>query len=60
MGKDLITLNECANVLGLSRSYLYKLTSTNQIPFYKPMGKKIFFSLKEVEDWAKRGRVMAQ
>lgn len=41
--KELITLEEAARFLGFKKSYLYKLTSTKQIPFYKYGGRVIAF-----------------
>jgi excisionase family DNA binding protein len=55
--KEVLTLDEVAILTGLSKSYLYRLTSTHQIPYYKPTGKVIYFEKKEVEDWMKQGKV---
>jgi excisionase family DNA binding protein len=57
IGKDALTLEEVAVFTGLSKSYLYKLTSTNQIPFYKRNGKNIYFSKQEIENWMLQNRV---
>lgn len=53
----MLTFNEAANFLGLSKSYLYKLTSTCQIPHYKPKGKMLYFEKSELIDWLKRNKV---
>ncbi|MBL1121404.1 MAG: DNA-binding protein [Ignavibacteriae bacterium] len=45
------TLIQAAEYLGLSTSYLYKLTSKNLIPHHKPTGKVIFFSKNELDEW---------
>lgn len=55
--KEMLTLNDVAALTGLSKSYLYRLTCTHQIPYYKPTGKVMFFSKGEVEDWMKQGKV---
>ena len=34
-----LTLNEAAQYLDISKSYLYKLTCSNKIPHYKPNGR---------------------
>ncbi len=39
--------------LHCSKSYLYKLTSSRKIPFFKPTGKKIYFSKMELLSWIK-------
>lgn len=55
--KELLNLNDVAILTGLSKSYLYRLTSTHKIPYYKPSGKIIYFDRKDVEDWMKQNRV---
>jgi len=45
------TFNEAAAYLGISKSYLYKLTSGGKIPHYKPFGKKIYFDKVMLDDW---------
>lgn len=55
-GKEVLNLSQAAQFLSLSKSYLYKLTSSNVIPFYKPRGKMIYFRRSELVDWMLRGR----
>lgn len=54
--KDVLTFRECALYTGYSENQLYKLTSKRAIPFYKPMGKSIYFCKAEVHDWLLRNR----
>jgi len=54
--KTVLKLDEVILLTGLSKSYLYKLTSTGGIPCYKPQGKHIFFKKTEVEDWLLQNR----
>ena len=42
---------------GLSKSYLYKLTSGQKIPHYKPSGKLCYFNRVELEAWLTQNRV---
>lgn len=49
--KEVLTLDELSKYTGFSKSHIYKLTHKNIIPHYKPSGKNIFFSLKEVKEW---------
>jgi len=49
--KDVLTFDEVAAYTGLSKSYLYKLTSARVIPHYKPLGKLCFFNRVEIQDW---------
>lgn len=55
--KNVLTVDDVVILTSLSASTIYKLTCTQQIPFYKPNGKSIFFDKKEIEDWLRRGRV---
>lgn len=54
--KNVLTFDDVALLTGLSKSHLYKLTSTRQIPYYKPSGKNIYFDRKEIEDWLRQNR----
>jgi excisionase family DNA binding protein len=49
--KVVLNFTEAAEYCGLSRSYLYKLTSAAGIPCYKPQGKQIYFSRVELDNW---------
>ncbi len=42
-----VGVEEAERITGLSRSYLYKLTSSNRIPFYK-FGKHVKFDRAEL------------
>ena len=55
--KEVLTSEETARYMGISLSYLYKLTMRKQIPHYKPMGKMCYFNRVEVEEWLQRNRV---
>lgn len=55
--KEVLTAQETARYMGISMSYLYKLTMRKQIPHYKPMGKVCYFNRKEVEQWLQSNRV---
>ena len=48
------------NVLNLSKSYLYKLTSGNLIPHYKPQGKMLFFERADLEAWLRQNPIKTQ
>ena len=54
--KTVLNLEEVLLYTGLSKSYMYKLTSTGSIPCYKPQGKHIFFKKSEVENWLLRNK----
>jgi excisionase family DNA binding protein len=55
--KEVLTSSEAAKYMGISKSYLYKLTMRQQIPFYKPMGKMVYFNRLELEQWLQNNRV---
>lgn len=55
--KSVLTITDAALLTGLSKSHLYKLTCTHQIPHYKPNGKQLYFDRKELEDWMRQGKV---
>lgn len=52
--KEVFTSSEAALYLGVSESYLYKLTSSKLIPHYKPNGKLVYFNKNELTEWAMR------
>lgn len=60
VNKEVLTSNEAASYMGVSKSYLYKMTMERQIPHYKPMGKMMYFNRQELEQWLLRNRVSTQ
>ncbi|WP_375580583.1 helix-turn-helix domain-containing protein [Marivirga tractuosa] len=54
--KSILTMSEAAEFMGLSMSYLYKLTHWNKIPYYKPSGKIVYFKKEDLEDWMLQNR----
>ena len=55
-----LRLGGARRFLNLSKSYLYKLTSGNLIPHYKPQGKMLYFERAELEAWLRRNPVKTQ
>jgi|SRR3972149_4609526 len=55
-----LSFREAHEYLGISLSYLYKLTSQNKIPHFKPNGKIIYFSKAELDQWIMRNPVKAE
>lgn len=49
--KNILTLEEVASYTHLSKSYVYKLTSRGDIPYYKPNGKQLYFNRIEIDEW---------
>ena len=55
--KEVLTSDEAAQYMGISKSYLYKLTMRQEIPHYKPMGKMCYFNRLELEAWLQANRI---
>jgi excisionase family DNA binding protein len=49
--KDIMTLEEAATFLGISKSTLYKLNLINGIPHSKPAQKLIYYKRTDLEAW---------
>ena len=55
--KTVMTLEEACLYCNFSKSYMYKLTSGQRIPHFKPQNKAIFFKKTELDDWLLKNRV---
>jgi len=58
--KTVLNFEEASVYTGLSKSHLYKLTSTGGIPCYKPTGKKLYFNKEELDEWMLRNKKLSQ
>ena len=58
--KNVLSFDEASKLLNLSKSYLYKLTSGNLIPHYKPQGKMLFFERADLEAWLRQNPIKTQ
>lgn len=58
--KDVLNIDEATEYLNISRSWLYKLTSTHQIPFYKPNGRFLYFERAELDKWIRSALVRSE
>ena len=58
--KKVLTFEEAASYMGMSKSCLYKMTSQKIVPHYKPNGKLIFFDREELENYLLSVRVKPQ
>lgn len=58
--KNVLSFEEACKYLNLSKSYLYKLTSAQMIPHYKPQGKMIYFEKDALEAWLRQNPVKTQ
>jgi excisionase family DNA binding protein len=55
--RDFIDFNEAAAYLRISKAKLYYLTSHHLIPFYKPVGRKIYMRVSDLDQWINSGRI---
>lgn len=58
--KKVLTFDELVEYTGLSKSYLYKMTSSHQIPYSKPTGKVLFFDKEKIDQWLLENHVKTQ
>lgn len=58
--KKVLNIDDVAILTGLSKSHLYKLTCSKQIPHYKPNTKAMYFDRAEIEEWMLQNRVTTQ
>lgn len=57
--KEVLTTDEAAAYLGITKSCLYKLTMGRKIPHYKST-KLCYFDRQELIDWMKAHKVQTQ
>ena len=55
MTKEVLNLEEASAFLGIA-----KMTHLNQLPYFKPAGKLIFFEKKALLDWVRGARAMSE
>lgn len=54
--KEVLNVEEAALMLGVSKSRIYHLVSSRNIPHYKN-GKNVLFKKSEIEEWQLRDRI---
>lgn len=54
--KTVLNLDEVATLTGLSKSHLYKMSHTGNIPCYRPTGGRLHFDKAEIEKWLLQGK----
>ena len=58
--KEVLTLEEAALFMGISKSSLYKMTHLHELPFFRPNGKLIYFEKAELLKWMRQNRNMSE
>jgi len=54
--QKVFSVDDAVAFTGLSKNYIYKLIYQKKIPFYKPMGGRVFFRQEELEGFIFRNR----
>lgn len=55
--KPVLDFKEACKYCGISASSMYKHTSANRIPYYKPGGKLIYFKREDLDEYLLRNRL---
>lgn len=55
--KEILSFQEAVAYLDVSKSFLYKMTSSNSITFFKPSGKLIYFRKADLDQWVLRNEI---
>ncbi len=55
--KNVLTFSEAATYMGVSKSFLYKLTMNNFISYFKPRNKMIYFERESLENELLQNRI---
>ena len=55
---QMMSFEDAQKYLNYSKAYLYKLTFSRKIPYYKPNGKMIYFNKAELDKWLMKNRVL--
>ena len=55
--KAVLTVDEAARYMGISKSTLYKMMMRHEVPYSKPNGKVCFFDRLELEAWLMGNRI---
>jgi len=58
--KEVLTLEEAAFFMGISKSSLYKMTHRHELPLFRPNGKLIYFEKAELLKWMRQNRSMSE
>jgi len=59
-GKEYLTVEEAAALIGSKRSYIYKLTHEKRISFTKPGGNRVLIKRSDLLDWVEANRIKSQ
>ena len=54
---ELLDLNQAAEYLKLKPSYIYSLIHLKKLPYYKPLGKRVYFDKSELNKLIKEAKI---
>ncbi len=57
--EEILNLEKAAVYVGISKSTIYKYTSTKEIPHFK-RGKRLFFKKVELDEWLTKNKVSSR
>ena len=60
MIKEFLSLREAAEYLDMSKSSIYKLTSSRSINFTKPNRGKIYFNKEDLDQWVEKNKFLSK
>ena len=60
VAKEVLTLEEAALFMGISKRSLYKLPHRHELPFFRPNGTLIYFEKAELLKWMRQNRSMSE
>ena len=55
--KNVLTIDDVALITGFTKGHIYRLTSGQKIPHYKPNGRTLYFKKEEIEDWMLQNKI---
>ncbi|WP_335901459.1 helix-turn-helix domain-containing protein [Shewanella algae] len=58
--KEFLTVEECAELIGAKKSYIYRLTHEKRLPYHKPGGNRILIRQDDVVAWMESNRIKSQ
>jgi excisionase family DNA binding protein len=57
--KEMLSVQEAARYMDVSRDFIYRLTAAHEITFYKPTSKLVFIPRKELDEYMHRNAVLS-
>ena len=55
--KEVFCFEEAVDYLKVSKSFLYKMTSSNSLTYFKPSGKLIYFKKSDLDEWLLKNKI---